>query len=155
MQALTICQPFARLIITGEKWVENRSWYTRYRGPLMIHAGSSRKMLNIDSQGIDIQGVRLSDMEFGACLGVVSLVDCVSVADVRAGRCEKKYPGIYRHRHSIGPFCWVLSDPFPLPEIIRMKGHERLWPLPEEVSDDVAGILRENFWGVKAKRQKV
>lgn len=39
VKALTISQPFAKLIADGEKFVENRGWPTHYRGRLAIHAG--------------------------------------------------------------------------------------------------------------------
>lgn len=39
MKALTIRQPWASLIGLGVKTIETRSWTTRYRGTLAIHAG--------------------------------------------------------------------------------------------------------------------
>ena len=39
MIALSIRQPWAWLIVNGYKDVENRSWPTTYRGPVLIHAG--------------------------------------------------------------------------------------------------------------------
>lgn len=39
MKALSIMQPWAWLIVNGYKAVENRSWNTSFRGPLLIHAG--------------------------------------------------------------------------------------------------------------------
>lgn len=39
MKALTLHQPWASLIALGVKTIETRSWSTRYRGPLAIHAG--------------------------------------------------------------------------------------------------------------------
>jgi hypothetical protein len=39
MKTLTVRQPWASLIVTGAKDVENRSWPTSYRGTLLIHAG--------------------------------------------------------------------------------------------------------------------
>lgn len=42
MRALTIRQPWASLIAAGVKTLETRSWSTRYRGPLLIHAGKHR-----------------------------------------------------------------------------------------------------------------
>lgn len=39
MKALSIMQPWAWLIVNGHKSVENRTWNTGYRGPLLIHAG--------------------------------------------------------------------------------------------------------------------
>lgn len=42
MKALTVRQPWASLIALGVKTVETRSWSTKYRGPLAIHAGMTR-----------------------------------------------------------------------------------------------------------------
>lgn len=38
MKALTIWQPWASLIACGAKRYETRSWPTKYRGPIAIHA---------------------------------------------------------------------------------------------------------------------
>jgi hypothetical protein len=38
MKALTLHQPWASLVAVGAKTIETRSWSTRYRGPLAIHA---------------------------------------------------------------------------------------------------------------------
>lgn len=47
MKCLTVCQPYASLIVGWEgidqadvKRVENRKWRPAYRGPLLIHAGT-------------------------------------------------------------------------------------------------------------------
>ncbi|MCA9418448.1 MAG: ASCH domain-containing protein [Candidatus Omnitrophica bacterium] len=38
MKAISIRQPFAHYIVTGDKKIEYRSWRTNYRGPILIHA---------------------------------------------------------------------------------------------------------------------
>lgn len=38
MKALSIKQPWADLIVEGLKPIENRTWITFHRGPLLIHA---------------------------------------------------------------------------------------------------------------------
>ena len=38
MKALTLTQPWATLVAIGAKRIETRSWPTKYRGPLAIHA---------------------------------------------------------------------------------------------------------------------
>lgn len=38
MMALSVRQPWASLIVAGIKRVENRTWTTDYRGPLLVHA---------------------------------------------------------------------------------------------------------------------
>lgn len=39
MKAITIWQPWASLVALGVKKYETRSWPTKYRGPIAIHAG--------------------------------------------------------------------------------------------------------------------
>lgn len=38
MKGLSLWQPYAFLIARGDKTIETRSWSTKYRGPLAIHA---------------------------------------------------------------------------------------------------------------------
>lgn len=46
MKAISIRQPWAWLIVNGYKDIENRSWNTKYRGTVLIHA--SAKMYRED-----------------------------------------------------------------------------------------------------------
>jgi len=39
---LSVCQPYAHLIVHGPKRVENRVWGTTYRGWIGIHASKGR-----------------------------------------------------------------------------------------------------------------
>lgn len=39
MKAITLWQPWASLLACGAKKYETRSWSTKYRGPIAIHAG--------------------------------------------------------------------------------------------------------------------
>lgn len=41
MRVLTVREPWATLIVTGQKNCENRSRYFGHRGPLLIHASAS------------------------------------------------------------------------------------------------------------------
>jgi hypothetical protein len=41
MKVLTLSQPFATLVAIGAKKIETRSWSTKYRGPLAIHAAKT------------------------------------------------------------------------------------------------------------------
>lgn len=45
LHTLTVQQPWAELIASGIKLVENRCWSTDYRGPLAIHAAKTRDLL--------------------------------------------------------------------------------------------------------------
>ncbi|WES88803.1 ASCH domain-containing protein [Dickeya fangzhongdai] len=41
MKALSIRQPWAWLIVNGYKDIENRTWHTKYRGQVLIHAAAT------------------------------------------------------------------------------------------------------------------
>jgi len=72
MRALSVKQPWANLIASGEKTIETREWPTNYRGPLLI----------VSSKTPDIPPA-------GAALCVVDVVDCRALRreDAPAARC--------------------------------------------------------------------
>ena len=41
MKAITLTQPWATLVAIGAKKIETRSWPTKYRGPIAIHAAKA------------------------------------------------------------------------------------------------------------------
>ncbi len=55
MKAISILQPWASLVALGHKKIETRSWNTKYRGELLIHA--SKKQTHM----LDTIGKRLCD----------------------------------------------------------------------------------------------
>jgi hypothetical protein len=77
VKALTIKQPWASAIFALGKDIENRSWRTPYRGPLLIHAA-----LHDDEAGWDwllVQGLPdLGIVPRGGFIGVVKLVDVIT-----------------------------------------------------------------------------
>lgn len=119
MKALTICQPYAHYIRTGEKRVENRSWKTSYRGPLAIHAGKSLEYLSGDP--LD------PDMHFGAVVAVCRLIECLHIAAIRDGQYDRLYPWLGSHLHTEGPWCLVLGDVKALDPVIPATGKLFLW----------------------------
>lgn len=67
LRALTVRQPYASEILSGEKAIEYRDWSTHYRGDLLITAASAR-----------IRGHR---GPYGVTLCVVELYDIVDHGD--------------------------------------------------------------------------
>lgn len=49
MKALSIRQPWAWLIVNGFKDIENRSWDTKYRGAVLIHASKGMTRADYDA----------------------------------------------------------------------------------------------------------
>lgn len=118
MKTITIYQPWAHLIATGRKRYENRVWKTAHRGPLLIHAGATRKL--VESRP-DLMAMveRPEYLAFGAIVAIVDLVDVVPLAAV-AGE-----------PYAVGPWCWVLADATPLGEPMPWRGAQRLFEVPD------------------------
>lgn len=72
MKALSIRQPWVELILRFGKDVENRSWCTRYRGTLWLHASHT-----IDVDVCRLLNIPACELITGAIVGQVELVDCV------------------------------------------------------------------------------
>jgi hypothetical protein len=108
MKALTICQPYAHLVVRGEKLVENRRWSTRYRGPLAIHAGKSRNWLSpADEAKFRSAG---DPLVFGAVVGIATLVDVLHIDRIERGDYDQMFPWLRSHAHTEGEWCWVLAN---------------------------------------------
>lgn len=118
MKALTIWQPWASLILSGHKTVENRSWTTRHRGPLAIHA-AARIPTPIDLPIGVVLPAPLLELPRGVVLGTVEILDCVPLDDWLAD-----HPG---DPWAFGPWCWVLGSPTPFKRPIPARGLQALW----------------------------
>jgi hypothetical protein len=148
MKALTVCQPYAELIASGAKPIENRSWPTRYRGALVIHAGKSRDWLEADDERA------YPDMAFGAVVAVAQLVACLPLHFTRV-EVERQgnvtmseftgWPEPYRalqaNEHANGPWCWVLEDVVRLPVPIPCRGMQGLWDVDARLEAQIAQAL--------------
>ena len=87
MRTISVRQPWAALIVSGGtdvqtgktvlKDVENRTWSTRYRGPVLIHASQRQDDVTMDE--IERRfGVRLNiELPLGGIVGMTEIVDCV------------------------------------------------------------------------------
>ena len=96
MKAISLTQPMAWAVFHG-KIVENRSWNTRYRGPLLIHASMKFNAEHLDwlKRNQAELGIKLpSRFYHGALLGTVSLERVM-----RKGSGEESVPG---HAPSVG-----------------------------------------------------
>lgn len=107
--ALSIRQPWAALIMSGQKQVENRSWATKVRGPIWIHASKTYDKEAKCAEFYDMLGefgiIRqhfdcIMDLygALGGIIGSVDLTDCVT---------QMHEPFFF------GPYGFVLRNPEP------------------------------------------
>ena len=127
MKALTICQPYAELILLGEKRVENRTWSTPFRGKILLHAGKSRAWL-------DSYSPLPERMDFGAIVGRMELVECVAKSKLENWRrfgLSSPSAWLLQHPHSEGPILWVLGKVARLATPIPWRGAQGLFDVPD------------------------
>jgi hypothetical protein len=115
-KALTIRQPWAWLIVSGQKDIENRTWKTNYRGPLLIHAASSFAHMSFEEIE-DRYRVKLptrDKLRRGGIVGICDLVDCVTK---------------HRSKWFGGPYGFVLRNA-KARRFEPMNGRLNLWDYP-------------------------
>lgn len=123
MKVLTIKQPWATLIMQGDKRFEFRSWQTKYRGDLLIHAGKG-----IDEEAMKRLAKYLPDeIPLGKILGKVTLVDCVKMCPEFKDMLLKENPDIYTKSSFQENYGWQVENVKFFNEPIEVKGHLSLW----------------------------
>ncbi|WP_137744580.1 ASCH domain-containing protein [Robertmurraya siralis] len=141
MKVISIKQPWATLIALGEKQFETRSWATKHRGPLAIHASKKIDIeackylpitATLNKHGI----VQTNDLPVGKIIATSNLVDCYQVetdellwADFTNGKTVDGFEYLFGD-YSEGRFAWKLENIVTLPEPIPAKGQLSLWNLP-------------------------
>ena len=96
MRALSVRQPFAELILTGEKTIEYRSRRTHIRERAYFYASKTPG----HAEDFDDLGLKAGDLPAGVLVGTVEIVDCTG---------------------EDGDFEWHLGKPERLPRLRRPK----------------------------------
>lgn len=110
---LSVRQPWAWMIMSAGKDVENRTWATKVRGRVLIHAAKGMtkaewasawwfvrdRIPSAFDKGIAAD-VAIKSIERGGIIGSVEIVDCVT---------RSNSPWFQ------GPYGFVLANPRPLP----------------------------------------
>ncbi len=126
MKALTIKEPWASLIINGYKKYEFRSWKTKYRGKILIHAGMS---LEKDA------AKRFSEynLEYykGAIIGEATITDCILVDTKFNEELRKINPLVYARSNHVETYAWKLENIKKYDKPIYIKGKLGLWNYEE------------------------
>lgn len=156
MKAITLWQPWASLLACGAKVYETRSWETRYRGPIAIHAAEKKhdyfmfgEEFAIKAMGaLELKGINPQELPHGCIIAVAELVDCEKI---------KKYydegswitqsftvneMGSIRYKAKVevirgdellfgywepGRYAWKFANMRMLDKPIPCKGKQRIW----------------------------
>lgn len=122
MKALTIWQPYAQAIAIGLKKFETRSWSTKYRGKIAIHASvkplsKERKLL---AEKYDIK-----NFSFGEIIVIADLTDCILMTEnfIKSQPQSELDLGNW----CIGNYAWKLENIQILTQPQKANGKQGLW----------------------------
>jgi len=158
MKAISLWQPWASLVVLGEKQIETRSWDTGYRGPLLIHAAKRqnihelialccddiykaalRRCFNIDADDIIVNAL-LEKMPLGCIIGKVDLVKTETSEMITA------YRGTSTQELALGNYDpdrygWHLENPVQFEHPVAYKGSQGFFEVPCEIIGDTLNLL--------------
>ena len=150
MKAISLWQPWATLVALGEKQIETRSWGTRYRGMLAIHAAKkwtteqfvlcqekpfNNKLITAGFNTVNLK----NELPFGAIVAVCRLTTCVQITPTNSLAVNERELGDYRP----GRFMWRLVEIMQLLEPVPYRGAQGFF----EVDDSLIQLDCENCNG--------
>lgn len=140
MKCISLWQPWASLMVIGAKRNETRSWPTKHRGVLAIHAS---KMWSGTLRAISLTEPHLSALKnagaftigsitesllpLGCILGVVEVVDCVLITRANTPTGDEFKFGDY----TPGRFMWQCRNAIRFAEPIPYRGAQGLFDVPD------------------------
>ncbi|MCZ2341527.1 MAG: ASCH domain-containing protein [Bacteroidales bacterium] len=129
LHALSIKQPWATLLTHGVKTIEIRTWSTRRRGWLLIHAGKSPDRRPEAWQWITTPALQEAAQCLGGVVGVAKLVGCLPYTTPEAFAADQE-----RHRNHPdwflpqGLFGLEFHEARPLP-FLPYPGRTSIFPI--------------------------
>lgn len=148
ISVISLVQPFASLVVMGVKKIETRSWDTKFRGELYIHASLGKSYGKISCRELCYTepfkqfingGLAYDKLPFGAIIGKVDLVATSILCPPYKDNVSPF--GIYYNNHGAafteqelafgdfepGRYGWLLSNPVLLDAPIPAKGKQGFW----------------------------
>jgi len=123
-KVITIKQPFASLILKGYKKYEFRTWATKYRGEILLHAGKS-----IDKTALinRFENYNLGSMPTGVIIGKLKIVDCIKMTPDIAKNLNNQDRNVYQKLEDWDGYAWKIEDVEEFEDYIPVKGQLGLW----------------------------
>lgn len=139
LKALTVWQPWASLIVLGEKQYETRSWRTSYRGVILIHAGArTNPILEAMAASEPFKtSLRGSPVTRGALIGAATLTAIRPTDGLDVSPAERAF-GDFRH----GRWAWLLEHPVRFETPIPHPGARGIFYVDHEALGAAHDALR-------------
>ncbi|MDP9101622.1 MAG: ASCH domain-containing protein [Actinomycetota bacterium] len=135
MKALSLTRPWTTLVLHEGKQVENRTWTTSYRGPLLIH-GAKSWADDVPGRAADL-GIRIAGSRDEHPTGYLGVVDLIGVCEYSRDSmwdlvCDCAPWGFPGQHH------WQLANPRPFRQPIPGNGRLGLWTPSPDLADQVS-----------------
>lgn len=136
IKGLTLTQPWASEMALLHKRYETRSWPTKYRGILAIHAAKGFPGWAKDLASTEIAIGRLtSPLPVSQIVCVVAVEGCYRTEDVDLEiSALERYLGDY----TPGRWAWKTKHLYTLRDPIPCRGALGLWEVPDDVREQIA-----------------
>ena len=132
MKVLTVKEPWASLIINGYKMYEFRSWKTKYRGKILIHAG-----MTLEKDMAERFSSYNLNYYKGEIIGEATLVDCILVDEEFNKKLRDINPLVYGRSNHVETYAWKLENVIKYDKPILIKGKLGLWNYEEETMHEM------------------
>ena len=121
MKVLTLRQPWATLVAEGIKKYEFRSWKTKYRGKILIHAG-----VGIDKD--DMKKYENMNLEFPSrrIVAIVEIEDCLELTEELNKKIIAENNIAYGNKVRTG-YAWKLNNIKKVDYNKEVNGQLGLW----------------------------
>jgi len=127
MKCLSVCQPFAELIVQGKKTIELRKWNTKFRGEFLVHA--PQKIRLDECKRLKIQ----SEMTVGAIIGKVELIDVREYENIAQIKIDSK-KHLASNDESGNKYGFILQNPKQLRVPIPCNGQLNFFEFKPELT---------------------
>lgn len=132
MKTLSLWQPWATLLVTGEKRIETRHWRFTHRGPLLIHAAkrfeSAEQELCLRepfASALARHRFGISNLPLGAIVGKVNVVNCLPTHhEYFNGISEQE---LFFGNYDAGRYGIICDTPYIFDTPIPTRGFQGLW----------------------------
>lgn len=132
MKVLTLREPWASLVLSGSKTIETRSWQTRYRGEILIHAAVRRADARMDELTALVRG----PLNYGLIIARCELTGCALIDEAYARRLALSDPINYMcGDFTPGRYAWTLENVRALARPVPARGHLGLWNWEPDARD--------------------
>jgi hypothetical protein len=135
MKALSIRHPWAWAILNAKKEIENRTWRTKIRGTVAVHASQTMRRSDYEEalRKIKTLSPRMKvppyeSLSRGTIIGVVDIVGC-----------EPKTKSKW---HARGHYGFILANPRALRRPIPSKASLSFWEVPENIAKRISRELK-------------